>query len=88
MAQEYYEILEHIGSKPVQLTVGKNPDGDRRFRIDVTYIFRGEERRRQWNSLTQLQAIHALLDEFLYGDESCDAADETADTVTGNGTEP
>jgi hypothetical protein len=84
--QEFYQVLDLIGSKPVQLAVGQNADGDTRYRLDVTYSFQGEERRRTWLTRTQLQMIHALLDRFLYEDQP-DTATETS-TVTGNGTEP
>ena len=70
--QDFYEIVDLIGSKPVQIAVGENPDGDTRYRIDVSYSFRGEERRRIWLTKTQLEAVHALIGAFLYGDQTGD----------------
>lgn len=84
--QELYNIVARHGSKPVELVVGENPDGDTRFRLDVSYSFRGEERRRVWLTRRQLEAVHALLSAFLQGNETGDAA--TTNTVNGNGNEP
>jgi hypothetical protein len=86
MANEFYDIIDRIGSKPVELVVGLNPDGDRRFMINVSYTFRNEDRRRVWLTRRQLESVHALLGAFLQGDEPGGAA--RTNTVNGNGTEP
>jgi hypothetical protein len=85
MANEFYDIVERIGTKPVELVVGENPDGDRRVMISVTYTFRNEERRRVWLTRRQLESVYTLLGEFL-GNDTEDAA--RTNTVNGNGSEP
>ena len=85
--QEFYRITKHHGAKPVQLAVGLNPDADTRYRIDVTYSFRGDERRRTWYSRSQLKSIHALLDAFLYGTEDVQQDATESDELTSKGTQ-
>lgn len=65
--QDFFTITERLGEKPVELVVGENPDGDTRYRIDITYNYHGEQRRRVWNTHRQLETLHALLDSYLYG---------------------
>lgn len=83
---DFYRITERIGSEPVQLAVGQNPDADIRYRIDITYSYQGEERRRTWYTRTQLELIHALLGTFLYGDTDGDTAE--SDVAASNGSKP
>jgi hypothetical protein len=83
---DFYRITERIGSEPVQLAVGQNPDADIRYRIDVTYSYQGEERRRTWYTRSQLQSIFALLGVFFNGDAEGDGAEP--DVATSNGSKP
>jgi len=83
---DFYRITKRIGSEPVQLAVGQNPDADIRYRIDVTYSYQNEERRRTWYTRTQLESIFALLKAFLSGDAEGDGAE--SDVAASNGTKP
>ena len=83
--QTYFRIVSRHGSKPMEIVVGQNPDGDTRYRLDVTYSYQGEKRRRSWFTRTQLESIHALLGAFLTADADMD---ETHTAVSNGTSEP
>ena len=79
MSKEFYKIKERHGTAPIQLVVGQNADQDTRLRIDVTYKYEGESRRRAWLTRTQMEKVYELIGQFLYGEVSNDA--ETSNDV-------